>query len=296
MGSIKYTVILFLFIGEFTSAQSRVDSLTQRLKHSSGIQKVDLLNELTYEFITKDNTKAMQYCDQALSLGTTLGYQKGIGCSYTYRGVYEYLSGEYSDGRTNLRRGLKLAIKSNDSENQGYSLIQMGNSFLNQTQLDSSLYFFNQSYAILKDSANPATLSKLYRNLGVLYGIRSQDDLQKKYLIRAIRIRELLRDKALLADALIVFARMNIKSNDYQTAAENLNKAKKIVEGNAGYTESLNDWRHQQALVLLHERKFDQAHVLFDSAIKYYARNSLLQKYVTVQTDLARIFNDRGEY
>jgi signal transduction histidine kinase len=296
MKTFKHVFIWIFLITHFGFAQSRYDSLTAQLSQASGIQKADILNQLAFEFISHDTIKALRYCRQALSLSTQLHYKKGIGRAYTYTGVYEYLSREFSDGRGNLRRGLNFAIECKDKQNQGYSLFQMGNSFLDQAQLDSSLYFYKKSYQILRDSADPVNLSKLYRNLSTLYGIRSQHELQKQYLMRSARIRELMRNKSLIADVLIVLASININNDDYDRAKENLEKARQMLATVPQDLENLNDWRHQQALVLLHEGKFEQALTLFDSAINYYAAKSLLQKYVTLQTDLGKIFNERGEY
>jgi len=232
--SFKYTVIISIFVGPYALAQSRVEKLTQALTQADGTQKVELLNKLTYEFISVDNAKAMQYCDQALSLANKLGYQKGAGRAYTYRGVYEYLSGAFSDGRTNLRRGLNLAIKSGDRETQGYSLVQIANSFLNQAQLDSSLYFFNESYTLLKDSANPASLSKLYRNLSALYGIQSKDELQKKYLVRAIRIRTLLIHTQGLQQRLIFRPIAGREQHGHLTGAPSIQPQQQPLQHRAG--------------------------------------------------------------
>src|SRR6185369_7818436 len=81
--------------------QSRlIDSLTNQLGMVDGAEKVDLLNRLTFEFISNDNDKAKLYSDQALKLSNELGYERGTGVAYTYKGVFEYLSGEFSDGRT----------------------------------------------------------------------------------------------------------------------------------------------------------------------------------------------------
>src|SRR6185369_7668571 len=101
----------------FGQTQS-IDSLTRQLDKVEDKKKVDLLNRLTFEFISQDNDKAKQYCDQSLELCKKIGYTKGEGVAYTYRGIFEYLAGEYSDGRTSLRHGLRLAIQSKDIQNQ----------------------------------------------------------------------------------------------------------------------------------------------------------------------------------
>ena len=59
-------------------AQGKVtDSLEQKLREIDGIAKVDVLNQLTYEFITHDNAKVIAYNKQALELSKKINYLKG---------------------------------------------------------------------------------------------------------------------------------------------------------------------------------------------------------------------------
>jgi signal transduction histidine kinase len=293
----RYLIIVSILLGQIAFGQTKFnDSLITRLNTSEGFQKVDLLNQLAYEFISKDNVRAMEYCDEAIALAKKLNYEKGIAQAYTYRGVYEYLSGEFSDGRLNLRRGIALASKAHDRRNEGYSLTQLGNSFMNQGQLDSALVFYYQAYKILSDSTDAILLSKLYRSLSVVYGLRSELDSEKKYLLRALKIREKIGDKYLLTDALIALAGLNTREGNFSQADQNLSMAKQILQTNPDDAENLNDWRHQRALVLLHEGRHQKALALLDSAITFFSRNSMLQKYVFLQFDVGKIFNDRGEY
>ncbi len=287
-----------LLLGSCTAfSQTRViDSLEQRLSSSSGITKVDILNQLTYEYINRDSIKVTQYFNEALSLAEQLEYQKGIGRAYTYKGVSLYLAGEFSDGRVNLWKGLNLAIRSRDRVNEGYSLLQFGNSFVNQGQIDSALVFYERAYEILQDSSNAINLSKLYCNISIAYGLRSDFSLEKQYLLKALEIREKLGDKTLISDALILLASVNIKEGNLDLANKNLDRANELLLSNPEDQENLNDWRHQKALILLHNNRYEEALILFDSAISYYSRKALLKSYVALQSDLGKIFNDRGEY
>ncbi len=287
---------IVLFSAKLCAQTSIVDSLSKKLEKSKGIERVNILNQLTFEYLSQDNEKAMNYCDQAISLGNDLNYLKGVGQAYTYKGVYEYLSGEYSDGRGNLMKGLNLAVKANDRANQGYTLLQLGNSFMNLGQMDSALIYYTKSYEILKDSSNATNLSKLYRNMSILYGLRSSLDMEKKYLVRSLQIREKMKNKTLITEALVMLARVNIRERDYVEAEQNLTKANRLLVTNPDDQENLNDWRHQKALILLQENRIEEALVLFDSAISYFSSKSLLPQYVVVQSDLGKFFNDRGEY
>ena len=293
----------FLFIcivghlsGSVFAQRKVTDSLEQKLREIDGIAKVDVLNQLTYEFITHDNAKVIDYNKQALQLSKKINYLKGEAKAYTYRGVFEYLSGQLEQGHRDLNLGLRMAIQAGDRSLKGYAYLQLGNCSLEEVQMDSALIFFKQSREIFKDSTDPATLSKLYRNIGALYGQRYQRDSQQVYLDRAIRIRRLLPDKTLLIEALVLKASTKLRLGELSAAQELVLEAKKNISARPEDNENRNDIRHIQALILFQKGDFDQASVLFDSARNYFLQKSLFRKYVTSLIDLSQVFTERGDY
>jgi len=290
-------VCLPLFFCASAFGQGKVtDSLQIHLRAAAGPQKVDLLNQLTYEYITVDNDKVEHYNDEALQLSKDLHYEKGEAIAYTYRGVYQYISGQFAEAHHNLHRGLHLSEKIGDRQNVGYTLLQLGNCGLEEVNSDSAFLYLTKAYAILKDSTNPETLSKVYRNMSAAYGQRFQADSQRYYLDRSIAIRRLLPDKMLLVDALALQANNLLNAGNITRAEALLHEADGILERYPNDLENLNDVRHMRALVLFQKGDFEKATVLYDSARNYYFKTSLMRKYVTLLTDMGKIFLDRGEY
>ena len=222
-----FVLICFLScIFRIAAAQSKItDSLEKDLAKATGEQRVNILNQLTYEFITHDNAKVVRYGDEAIRISQQIGYTKGEAIAHTYRGVFEYLSGQFKEARAELHRGLALSIQAGDRANQGYTLLQLGVCSLEEVEKDSALYYFEKAYTIFKDSTNALTLSKIYRNMSALYGQRYQYDKQEIYLDRAIAIRRLLNDDILLADALILKAGNILASGEIGEAENLLNEA-----------------------------------------------------------------------
>ena len=87
MGSRKGVLALCLiFLSGITAlGQSKVtDSLEHVLGSSQKEARVDLLNQLTYEFISVDNEKVVKYNDEALELSRKLEYDKGQAVAHTW--------------------------------------------------------------------------------------------------------------------------------------------------------------------------------------------------------------------
>jgi len=293
-------LLLTLIAGLLSSTamcQSKAtDSLEHLLRKAKGKERVDILNQLTYEYITNDNQKVIDYGAEAIKLSKELQYTSGEARAFTYKGVSECLSGQFPEAHRDLNRGLKLSSASGDRTLHGYTLLQLGVCSLEEVQNDSALLFFKRSYAIFRDSTDPTTLSKLYRNMSALYGQRYQPDSQRIFLDRAIRIRRLLPNKILLVDALVLKANITLRLGNFSAAEIQLNEAELIAQQHPEADENRNDIYHLKALILFQKGKFDEAVILFDSARNYYFRTMLFRKYVTLLSDMGKVFSDRGEY
>lgn len=290
-------LIVTLFACATAAGQpSGVSSLEKELRSSHGEARVDLLNQLAYEYITHDSAKVNAYNREALALSQSINYTKGEARAFTYRGVADYLSGQLADGHRNLNIGLRLATKAGDKSLRGYTYLQLGNCSLEEVQMDSAMIFFKRSREVFSDSTDPTTLSKLYRNISALYGQRYQTDSQKYYLEKSIVIRRLLPDKALLIEALAMKADLHRVLGDISTAEKYTREAAGHVRNRPEDQEYKNDVRRLRALLMFAKGNFDEATVLFDSARSYYLEKSLIRKYVTLLIDVSRVFTDRGDY
>lgn len=296
-GVLVLCILCFLGASPGFAQTKLTDSLEQRLDVLKGEQRVDVLNQLTYEFISVDNAKAILYNDQAIDLSRRLNYTKGEAVARTYRGVYASLSGQFPEARRNLHLGLSLSEQAGDAANKGYTLLQLGILGLEVVENDSALLYFERAHQMFKDSTNPETLSKIYRNMSALYGQRYQYDKQEAYLDRAIAIRRLLPNQTLLVDALALKATNKFTAGDLNTAVSLLDEAEALISKSPeGGEEELNDIRHLRAIILFQRGRFDEALELFNLARDYYLNKSLLRKYVTLLIDMGKVFSERGEY
>ena len=92
--------MLFVALPLLLSGQGKVaDSLERKLVSLKGEERVDLLNQLVYKFITVDNEKVVRYSNEGLQLAKSILYIKGEGVAYAYRGVYEYMSGQFANAK-----------------------------------------------------------------------------------------------------------------------------------------------------------------------------------------------------
>ncbi len=290
------TCLLFIFPFVVLSQTRKADSLKAVLANSQGEAKLTVLNKLAYELIGNDNAMADHYADEAIKLGEEINNQRHTGIAYSQKGVNAYLSGYYPKALRNLKKGLALAQKSNDRPNQGYTLLQLGNCYMDKGVFDSSKIYFNKAYEILKDSANPLNLSKLYRNLSVLYRFSSNVEMQEKYLNRALKINYALRDDERIIDVLVLRAVLFSRQAKYDSA----NKILDVATQKAATMRDNDHWKYEinfsRALFAIAQSNYDIAFQYMDSVRKYFAQRDLPKRKTVFLKNIGRAFGIQGDY
>ncbi len=292
-----YILVAFLAVssgvfGQIKTVREKEKSLAGR----TGFERIDLLNELAYAYITEDSVKVLQYCSEAIQLSRDLGYLNGEAQATIYRGVHRYLSGQFKGAHDDLHAGIQLARKAGNEALVGYAYLQLGNCSLEEVQEDSALFYLRKSHSILQNSSDSVTLSKLYRNMAAVHGQRYQPDSQQYYLDKSIHIRRAIGNQGLLAEALALKANIAVRHGDYIVAESILREARQHAETGTIDGETVNDIKHLSALLNFHQGRFDEGLALFDSARSYYFSKGLLRKYVTLMIDMGRLFRERGRY
>ncbi|MBS1490705.1 MAG: hypothetical protein JSS93_09265 [Bacteroidetes bacterium] len=293
----RLIVCVLWLLPQYISAQTKtIDSLKAKLFRSKGEEKLILFNKLAYELIGRDGEAADQFADKAILLGKNTNNEKLTGIAYSQKGVNAYLSGYYQKSILNLKKGLVLSVNAKDLTNQGYTLLQLGNCYMDKGILDSSKFYYNKAYLILKDSANPLNLSKLYRNLSVLYRLSGNVKLQKKYIDRALKINYALQNKERIADVLILRAVLLAQQLMYDSAEIVLTMAeRKAIE-----IENSKSWiytiHYNRVLIAIAQGKYQEAFLYIDSARKYLDENNMPKLKTVFLKNVGRAFNIQGDY
>jgi signal transduction histidine kinase len=278
-------------------AQTRTaDSLKNILSKSQGETRLTVLNKLSYELIGHDNVAADQYADEAIRLGEQIKNEKLAGIAYSQRGVNAYLSGYYPKALFNLKKGLSLAQASGDRSNQGYTLLQLGNCYMDKGVFDSSKHYYDKAYLILKDSANPRNLSKLYRNLSVMYRFLGDNQKQKKYLGRALKINYAMRDEERIVDVLVLQAVLLARQAKYDSANAMLDMTEKKARQMKGSPNWIYEINYNRALLAIAQSNYDKAFRYMDSARNYLDAHQVLKKKVVFLKNIGRAFSIQGDY
>ncbi|MDX2127751.1 MAG: tetratricopeptide repeat-containing sensor histidine kinase [Chloroherpetonaceae bacterium] len=189
-------IIIFLNFGieaeasDPKSTSQIIDSLQNRLENVSGKERVDVLNQLAWEYRGELAIRSIQYGESALELAKVLGYSKGETTALSFLGVAWRNLGNLSKALELYYKALKIAEATADSERVAYSHINIGNIYIYQEKYEKALTSFQLALEKAEPLKNPQILAYIYINTGRVYNELRQFEKALYDYSRALNLRE----------------------------------------------------------------------------------------------------------
>jgi|GEM_PF-529487 signal transduction histidine kinase/tetratricopeptide (TPR) repeat protein len=289
-----YGLIAWLIVTMGYSQTPKIDSLKVILPNSTGQQRADVLNQLSFRSLVGQLDNAQEYASQALQLSQRLGYKRGVAEATIYQGIYQLQRGARGQSATLLRAGAALAHQYNLPELKGYAFAQLGNLFLNYVEFDSAKHYYDIAYTILRDSLHPRELSIVYRNLSRHARQTFQPLHEKDYLERALRIRLLLHDHSLLADVYTLLGQWYLDMAELDHAIDYLNRAEEV--GRLAGPQIIHEIKGLRAAVLFRQANYPEALRLYQEAKHYYRDQQAWAMFARLLNNMGEVLWEAGSY
>jgi len=187
-------LILALLVGIFqlASAQNRVDSLNAALKNhpQEDTIKVNILNELSYQYRWIDFTNSQQYAEQALIIAQHLLFNKGIATAYYRIGHCYWAMG---DNDLAIEKGMETVAIA-DRENfkpilaEGFQILARG--YMDQRESKKAELYINKAEKISLQLKNWDLLARVYNLAGVIQFLQEDKDTALQLYTKALSIVE----------------------------------------------------------------------------------------------------------
>lgn len=174
----------------------KADELEKRLPSAKeDTNKVNLLNDITWQY-TKSNTgKAMNYAQEALALSKKLKFESGTARTHLNLGNLNFVLGDYPKSLDHYLAAEKYYSAKNDQKGIANSLLAIGNIYLAQKNYDKALEYQNRSLKIREAIGDKGGISGNYTNIGNIYFEQKEFKKALYYHEQSIKIKEELGDK-----------------------------------------------------------------------------------------------------
>ncbi len=292
------TLFLFLILSGYSYAANHppvIDSLKAKLHSSSGQVLADLYNQLAWEYRNIESDSTIHYASLSHTLSTSIDYKDGMIQSLNYIGIGYRNQSDYSKAFEFFVQALKASEQAGNLEQQGYSLINIGNIYIYQTNYVGAIEYFQNALEPARKLNNKGMMAYCYLNLGRTYSRIEQYDKAEEYFLKTRAIRTELNDTKGIITSNADIAELHRLRGNLDKALEffflSMEDTRKI-NNNGALTFSLNNIAkiYRQKNDLTNAEKY--AVMALDTARRYDLKNDERK----ILENLSLIYQQKGEH
>jgi hypothetical protein len=293
----RIKIIFLIVVTVFSSksySQTEIDSLLTRLRSSSGINKVDVLNRISDALRLINSEISRDYALQASILSDSLNYTKGKGYADQNLVFTAYLSGDFKTAIENNEHALRVADELNDIRLKKRVCEVLALIYEETAAFDKSLEYFQLSYDLNNILDNPVGMGLALMGAARVYETITLDQLSLKSNLGSLIIFENLGNEIGIAKSLIAVAKNYFLLERQDSSFYYFKKAEDLIH-------NLNS--KELLLELYLEKNHVYSEHSIDSSLFYIGRAIDLAKdlgQLYLKRDLllqaSELHSNRGEY
>ena len=291
-----WNIFVFLFLA-ITNLQafSSADSLIQALPSVSGIEKVDLLNDISWALKYSKNDLAAKYAKQGLLLADKNDYLNGAGRAFLNLSVIKSIDGNYDLSNEYASNCIEKYRELNDAFGMAKGWNVLGVNQQNRGNFDSAFSYLEKALTLFKTLADTSSILKVEGNIAnVHYSQGNYEKALESYNI-LIDFGKRNRDTIMWSSNLLnagnsySFLGNHANALEYLFASLDLDR---LVNDTRGEASSLNGI----ALIFHRLSMYDEAEKMFLDALKIYEESKNYKYMGITYNNLGNIYLRRKQY
>ena len=169
----KIALLLLLIPVVVFAVNSKIDSLNNKLISAESIEKIELLIELSLEYVEVDTAKSLEFGNRAVELSDQLNKHKAQAIGNL--GNIYYLIGQHETSLTLLLKAIDQSGLENDPKVRADILKNIGLVYSNLKKYNLSLEYLNKALNIYLELELKYDMSLICFSIGNIF------DLQNKF-------------------------------------------------------------------------------------------------------------------
>lgn len=229
-----FLAVFWFFIGSYCYAQNNViDSLKLTLGQKSGIERFDILYELSYNLILiNDNSSALRYADEAFTIASEEGDSLRFVKSILVKGSALRRLERISESIELYKEAIEVARQHDFINELKILLNSTAIAYSLNADYDNALDYHFQSLVIRERIGNKSEISITLNNIGFVYFKLRNYEKAKEYFSRSLMLRNEANDKYDLDRLLINLGMANVHLGNFEEALKRINEGLKACENN----------------------------------------------------------------
>ncbi len=297
----RLTIIGLLVITSFFG-RSQVDSLASVLSRTHGIDRVPILNELSWQLSFENGPQALVYAKEALGLASALGDKEGTATSFARIGlVYDY-EGRYKRALDSYQKSLDLRIVIGDSTPIGNAwnnlgaVHQMTGNY--QDAISAHLEALKIREGILERSSSNENLklvAQSLNNIAIIHRVMKRTNKAIKSYERSLEIKREVKDYAGVIITLSNLAVAYQSKGNSEAALNFYLDAYRLAEKQNLISE-IGHCLNNMGLTYISLENYTEAENKFNSALKLAYQHNERHQIATSYINLAKLYHIKGDF
>jgi signal transduction histidine kinase/TPR repeat protein len=280
------SVCIFGIVLNSFGQSAEIDSLKRLIdKKGETKERVALLNQLTFSQFAYDVEVAGATNQTAIELSRKINDKTGEGWATTYNALYYYFIGNLKEAERLAAKSTQMGKANLDTNLEAYSLNQLGNIYRNKGVFDSAFFFYRAAEKTFEVTPNLFYQSIVKLNKGRYYLILSQPDSALLEVQEAFKLREAMKNPAVMPEALIMLGNCYREKYELKESEQYYKLALKVSpKGSVSYASYL------LGMGELYFRKGD-----FERALENWRGVLSVHRKISYQYELASLLYRMGE-
>jgi len=297
--SVRFLLIAFLLLFNHSlfsqSNRERVFELLGNLnKDNPDSVKVNVLNDLSYEYLRFDPVVSLKYASQAQTLSQSINYPKGLSfANYLYASnlflkyefdsvfIYYEQSKEINELPENWQTGAKFE-----------DLI--GRIYHTQSDFNKAILHYKLSLAINLKLGEKEFIAGNYNNIGAAFYAQANYEKALENYFSSLEISEELGNKKRIAATLANIGGIYESQEKYDNAKNYYTRAIKIAD-ESGDQITVADIYRNLGGIYTQKHIYDSAFVVYQNSLDIYLKMNDLRGVVVVYNFIAQTYVWKGE-
>ncbi len=192
----KKTVVFILILSAitvraFAQEPKAIDSLKNLIsKAKEDTAKVNLLDDLCWEYLYYDPQKCLPFAEQAIQLAHQLGYEKGEGKLLNTMGVAYANLTMFEKAKERYQKALILKDKTGDELGKAKTLVNIGNLYLFQADYNEAISSYTMALPIFEKLGHRQNMATTYGNIASIYERQQNYELELFYAEKSLKIAQ----------------------------------------------------------------------------------------------------------
>ncbi|MTI23032.1 tetratricopeptide repeat protein [Fulvivirga sp. RKSG066] len=286
------TVALLIVFSHICEAQSRLDSIENVLPQLSGLEKVDALNDLGFNYAFHSIKKARIYSYKGLAAAREANYPEGEVRALINVGYSHFDHNNIDSAVIYFEDAKIMATDASDNAGLANSLNALGIMMKNKGNYPQATKYYQECLETQTRINSLSGMASAYNNIGDVMRTVGNYDKAVEYFLKALEINKKRNDTRRIALILGSIALLYIDQQEEKLAMGYLQQMKEL-EGEMGY-KRLASLHNSLGLVAVAEKDYKEAERQYNLAQGYI--DSLGGSGFAIKHNLADLHRKTDQY